>query len=109
MSLSNGRPVWSGIGASSTVLPTTSSASANVVSLQLLAQRREVVELAVEHGDDVAGFVRHGLVPGLRIDDDQPLVAEDAAAGPVGRAVVGAAVDDCRAHPVDESRIGCAV
>ena len=62
----------------------------------------EVVELAVEDGDDVAGLVRDRLVAELGVEHLEPLVAEHAGAEGVGRALVGAAVSDARPHVVDE-------
>ena len=47
---------------------------------ELLAQLAEVVDLAVEDGDDVAGLVRDGLLAGLEVDHAQAAVAEHAAA-----------------------------
>ncbi len=80
------------------------AASADLVPLlrELAPQLLEVVELAVEDGDDVAALVRHGLIAELGIDHLQPLVAENARAERVGRALVGAAMPDARAHRVDE-------
>jgi hypothetical protein len=82
---------------------------AHVVPAQRVAQLREVVELPVEDGRDVLAFVLHRLVARLGVDDDQPLVAEDAPAQRVRRAVVRPAVDHRRTHAIDRDRVGCAV
>ena len=39
---------------------------------QLGAQLHEVVDLAVEHDDDAAVLVEHGLAAALQVDDGQP-------------------------------------
>ena len=70
------------------------------------AQFAEVVELAVEDGDDVAGLVRHRLAPGLEVDHPQAPVAEHAATERVDRAFVGPAVHERGVHPGDERRVG---
>ena len=82
------------------------AAAAHLVTLlrEVGAELREVVQLAVEDGDDVALLVRHRLVAELRVEHLQPLMAEDARAERVRRALVGAAVADPRAHGVDELR-----
>ena len=69
---------------------------------ELVAQLEEVVELAVEDRDDVARLVCDRLVAELGVDHLEPLVAENAGAEGVGRALVGAAVADARPHVVDE-------
>ena len=66
--------------------------------LELVAELAEVVELAVEDGDDVAVLVRDRLAARGEVDDPQPPVAEHAAAEGVDRALVGAAVDDRVVH-----------
>ena len=48
--------------------------------LEVAAHVAEVVQLAVEHRDDVAGLVRHGLLAGLEVDDAESPVPEDTAA-----------------------------
>ena len=40
----------------------------------------EVVQLAVEDRDDVAGLVRRGLLSRLEVDDPEPAMAENATA-----------------------------
>ena len=70
------------------------------------SQLAEVVELAVEDRDDVAGFVRDRLAAGGEIDHLQPPVPEDAAAERVDRALVGPAVHEGVVHPLDERRVG---
>ena len=69
---------------------------------ELFAELGEVVELAVEDRDDVAGLARDRLVAELRVDHLQPLMAEHARAEGVRRALIRAAVADARAHGVDE-------
>src|SRR5262249_55053830 len=56
----------------------------------------------VEHRDDRAFLVRDRLIPELRVDHLQPLMTEDAWPERVGRALVGTAVANARAHAVDE-------
>jgi hypothetical protein len=75
------------------------------VSGQLVAQLREVVELAVEDRDDVAGLVRHRLEAQLRVDDAQALVTQHAYAELLRAALVRPAMRDARAHVVDERRL----
>src|SRR4029077_674885 len=74
--------------------------------LELAPQLAEVVDLAVEDGDDVPALVRDGLVAGLQVDDRKAAVAEDAA--PVGGdgAMVRAAMYDRVVHALDQSRVG---
>ena len=69
---------------------------------EFLPQLGKVVELAVEDGNDGAGFVRDGLVAELRIDHLEPLMPEHARAERVGRALIRATVADARPHAVDE-------
>ena len=71
---------------------------------ELGAQLAEVVELAVEDGDDVAGLVRHRLAARLEVDHPQAPVAERAAAEGVDGALVGAAMDERCVHAGDERR-----
>ena len=80
--------------------------AAHLVAPQRLAQLAVVVELAVEDGDDPARLVRNGLAAGLEIEHAQALAPERAPAVHLGRALVGAAVADRRAHRVDRYRIG---
>ena len=81
--------------------------SPHVVALrgQLLAQLGEVVELAVEDADDVAGLVRDRLRAGDEVDYPQAPVAEYAAPEGVHRALVGAAVHERRVHARDEDGV----
>ena len=60
--------------------------------LQFGAQLAEVVDLAVEHHDDVAVLVDHRLLAGGEVDDRQAAVAEADAGLDVQLALVGAAV-----------------
>src|SRR5689334_21847908 len=82
--------------------------AANLVSggFELATELAEVVQLAVEDGDDVAAFVRDGLVAGVQVDDRQTAVAEHAAAVGLDGAVVGAAMYDRRVHGLDQPRVG---
>ena len=80
--------------------------AADVVPGQLHAQLAEVVELAVEDGDDVAGLVRDRLAARLEVDHPQAAVAEHAAAERVDGALVRAPVDERRVHAGDERGIG---
>src|SRR5262249_57673601 len=73
---------------------------------ELLAERREVVDLAVEDGHDVAGLVRDRLRAGQEVDDLQTPVAEDAAAKGVHRALVGTSVRERSVHALDQGGIG---
>src|SRR5207247_10011109 len=72
---------------------------------QLVAQRAEVVELAVEDRDDVAGLVCDRLAPGRQVDHLQAPVTEYAASELVDGAFVGPAVDEGRVHPLAERRV----
>ena len=86
------------------------AASPDVVAAprELGTELREVVELAVEDGDDVAALVLNRLVAELGVEHLQALVAEHARPERVGRALIGAAVADAHAHLVDERRLGIA-
>ena len=66
----------------------------------------EVVQLAVEDRDDVAGLVRHRLVAGLEVDDLEAPMAEHATPERGDAAVVGTAVDERRVHARDDVRVG---
>ena len=79
--------------------------AAHLMAGQLRPQLAEVVELAVEDGDDVARLVRDGLAAGDEVDDLQAPVAEHAAPERVHRALVGPPVDEGRVHPLDERRV----
>ena len=67
--------------------------AAHLVSTQLVAQRHEVVGLAIEDGDDIARLVRHRLIAALEVDDLQSLVTQHAVAEGVRRSLVGPAMD----------------
>ena len=73
---------------------------------EVAADVAEVVELAVEDGDDVPGLVRHRLVAGLEVDDAQAPVAEDAASERGDATRVGPAVDERLGHARHEVRVG---
>ncbi len=73
---------------------------------QLLAQRPELVELAVEDAGDVALLVRHGLRAGIEVDHLQAPVAEHAAAERVHAALVGTAMTERVDHPLHERWVG---
>jgi hypothetical protein len=66
----------------------------------------EVVELAVEHGDDVLRLVRHGLLAGLEIDDAEPPMPEHAPPQDRDAARVGPAVDERPRHARHDVRVG---
>jgi len=51
-------------------MPPLVEAAANVL---------EVIELAVEDTDDVAGLVHRGLLSGCKVDDLEAAMAEDTA------------------------------
>ncbi len=80
--------------------------AAHLVPAQRLAQLAVVVELAVEHGDDLARLARDRLAARLEIEHAEPLAAERAAPVHLGRALVGAAVAERRAHGVHRERVG---
>src|SRR5207302_8663917 len=67
------------------------SPAADVVAAlgELASELGEVVELAVEDGDDVAALARDGLVAELGIQNLEPLVAEHARAEGVSRSLIG--------------------
>ncbi len=69
-----------------------------------LAQLEEVVDLAVEDGDDVTGLVPDRLAAGDEVDHLQAPVTEHAAAEAVDRALVRPAMEERGVHPLDE---GC--
>src|SRR5581483_5275634 len=69
------------------------------------AELSEVVELAVEDGDDVAALVAHRLVAGREVDDREAPVAEHAPSVGLDGAVVGAAMYDRRVHALDRSGV----
>ena len=66
----------------------------------------EVVELAVEDGDDVLGLVGRGLVAGLEVDDAQPAMPEDAATEERDASRVGPAMEERLGHAPDDVRVG---
>ena len=72
---------------------------------ELGAQVGEVVQLAVEHRDDVSALALDGLVAELGIEHLQALVAENTGAVCVGGSLVGSAVAEPGAHLVDEGRL----
>jgi hypothetical protein len=84
------------------------AAAADLVAAggELGTERREVVQLAVEHGDHVAALGCDRLVAELRVQHLKALMAENAGAVGVRRALVRAAVADSRSHFVDEGRLG---
>ncbi len=73
---------------------------------ELTTELVEVVELAVEDGDDLAALVAHRLVACLQVDHREAAVAEHAAPKRLDGAVVGAAVYDRRVHGFDQPRVG---
>ena len=73
---------------------------------QLRPELAEVVELAVEDGDDVAGLVRDRLAAGGEVDHLEPAVSEHATAERVDRTLVRPAMDERGVHPLDERRVG---
>ncbi len=75
-------------------------------SRELGTELREVVELAVEDGDDVAALVLNRLVAELGVEHLKALMAENAGAVGVRRPLIGAAVADSRSHRVDEGGLG---
>ena len=66
----------------------------------------EVVQLAVEDRDDVAGLVRRGLLSRLEVDDPEPAMAENTAAEMGDATRVGPSVDERRSHACDDIRVG---
>ena len=81
------------------------AAAAHVVVRELGAKLGKVVELAVEHGDDVAALVSNRLVAELRVEHLKALMPENAGAGGVGRSLVRPAVAESRSHLVDKARL----
>ena len=69
---------------------------------ELVAQLAEVVELAVEDGDDVALLVCDRLAAGREVDHPQAPVPEHAPSERIDRPFVGPAVDERGVHPLDE-------
>src|SRR5207248_8687144 len=67
-------------------------AESRAACLELLAQRRKVVDLAVEDDPDRVVGVRHRLGAGHEVDDRQPTVAEPDTSATDGRFPVGAPV-----------------
>ena len=65
---------------------------------QLLAQRLEVVDLAVEHNGQAVVLVEHRLPAALQVDDGQPPVAQCHRAVDVMALAVRAAVGDAVGH-----------
>ena len=66
----------------------------------------EVVQLAVEDRDDVAGLVRRGLLSRLEVDDPEPAMAENAPAERRDATRVGTSMDEGRRHARDDIRVG---
>ena len=64
-------------------------------------QRLVIVDLAVEHDQDVAVLVRDRLVPAGQVDDAEPPHAEADPALDERAPVVRAAMADRVAHPAD--------
>ena len=75
---------------------------------EILAELEEVVDLAVEDGDDVSGLVLDGLAPGDEVDDPEPPVAEHAAAEGVDGALIRSAMDECAVHSLDDGPVSLA-
>ena len=73
---------------------------------QVAPQLVEVVELAVEDGDDVAGLVCDRLAARGEVDHLETAVPQHAAAEGVDRALVGPAVDERGVHRLDQRRVG---
>ncbi len=74
--------------------------------LELAAELRVVVELAVEDRDDLAAFVGDRLVAGLQVDDRQTPVGEGAGARDGDGAVVGAPMYHRAVHARDQVGVG---
>ena len=66
----------------------------------------EVVQLAVEDRDDVAGLVRRGLLARLEVDHPEPAMTESTTAECGDAAGVGTPVDERRGHAGDDVRVG---
>jgi hypothetical protein len=69
---------------------------------QLSTQAAVVVDLSVENDPDSAVFVVDWLVPGRQIDDAQPAHPQSHTVIDVNPLIVGSAVPDHFAHPMDE-------
>ena len=65
----------------------------------------EVVDLAVEDGDDDAVLVRDRLIAGREVDHAQPPVAERAAAERGGRSVIRATMPNRVARHLDRRTV----
>ena len=66
----------------------------------------EVVQLAVEDRDDVAGLVQRRLVAGLEVDDLEATMAEDATPERRDAAGVRTSMDERFGHARDDVRVG---
>ena len=73
---------------------------------ELVAQLAEVVDLAVEDRDDVAGLVRDRLAAGREVDHSAGAGGRARSGRSVDRALVGPAVDERGVHPLDQRRVG---
>ena len=78
------------------------SALARVLATNVL----EVVQLAVEDRDDVAGLVQRRLIAGLEVDDLEAAMAEDATSERGDAAGVGTSMDERLGHAGDDVRVG---
>src|SRR5205823_3582357 len=64
-----------------------------------------IIDFAVEHDDDRAVLVEHGLVTSLEINDAQPPVRKTDARRNVEAFIVRAAVNDRVGHLPDQCRV----
>ena len=69
--------------------------------LEPVAERGEVIDLAVEDGPDGAVLIRERLVPAREVDNREPAEAQRRMCIAVNARVVGPAVLDGRTHPLD--------
>ena len=77
-------------------------------AFELGAQRRKVVDLAVEDDPHRVVFVRQRLLPGRNVDDAEPAMGEPDALAEVEAVRVRAAMRDAVAHRSDQAAIdGC--
>ena len=85
---------------------TTPAAEAMAKRFEVLPERFEVVDLAIEDDPDRAVFVRHGLVPAAQVDDRQPAMPERDGAVDVQTCIVRPPVSQDVAHPFQHGSVG---
>jgi hypothetical protein len=73
--------------------------------LKLSAELAKVVNLSIEYDPDATILVEDGLVPASQINNAQAAYAKTGAIFYVYTFIVGSAVNDRLAHPVDDGII----